>query len=134
MKKLIPLVLTLMLSGCFAIDAMLMSKYDSSEYALIASLSSIAEVGNSECSDPVQMKVTAYSLLIKATEFKNYTADIPNNVESIKMSSEIFTMVKGLSDRYNSGDLVSVAYCTSKMTIIERTSKTIQTAIGTKPR
>jgi len=111
-----------------------MAKYDPSEYALITGLSTIAEIGNSECSDPVKMKTTAYALLTKATDFKNYTVNIPNNQESIKMSNEIFTIVKGLTDRYSSDSSVSAAYCSNKMAIIERAAKTIQISEGSKPR
>ena len=134
MKKILTFSLAISLSGCAFIESFQMAKYDPSEYSLITSISSLSEVGGSECSDPSQMKTTAYQLLLRSTEFKNYTNNIPNNQESIRMSTELFTIVKGLTDRYSSGVTVSTAYCTNKMSIIERAAKTIQTAIGTKPR
>lgn len=134
MKKLALLFLVLTLSGCAAIGSLQTSKYDTAEYTIVTSLSSIAEVGSTECADPVQMKTTAYSLMMKATEFKNYTADIPNSVESNRISNSLFDIIKGLSDKYNSGEKVSVVYCSNKMAIVERAAKAAKFAIGSKQK
>lgn len=134
MKKLVLLPLVIALSGCAAIEAFQMAKFDSAEYTLITKISSISEIGNAECSDPIKMKSTAASLLLTSTEFKNHAIDIPNNDESIRISNSIYEIVKSLSDRYGSDNKVSIPYCNNKMTIIERAAKTAKSAIGNKPK
>ncbi len=56
------------------------------------------------------------------------------NGETIKMSSELAEIVKGLSERYNGTEPVSLPYCTTKFGLIEKNAVTIQNVVGAKPR
>ena len=49
------------------------------------------------------------------------------------MSKSLLAEVQGMSERYETTN-PSVAYCTTKMNIIERSAKTIQFVLGVKPR
>ena len=133
MKKILIVLLVATLSGCAMLDAYNMAKFDSNEYQLAAKVRTIAEVAKADCSDASLMKGNANTLLIAATEFKNFTANIIHNEEALSMAKNLLLEVKGLQERYKK-EGVSEYYCTTKMTIIEQSATTVQTALGAKPR
>ena len=133
MKKVLMVVFLTTLSGCAVFDAVTMAGFDANEYQLVTEVKTMAELAKQDCDDPSLMKITSTRLLFVTTEFKNYSTNIPNNGDSTRMSELLLKEVKGLSERYKNEE-VSVYYCTSKMSIIERTAKTIQIVIGVKPR
>lgn len=134
MKRLTIAMAVITISSCAVLDSYLIPKYDPMEYQLITSVSSLAEIGNSQCDNPNSIKKIGNDLLLKATEFKNYTAIIPNNMDSIQMSTNLLAEVKGLSTRYNLDNPASVPYCIEKMTLIEHSAKNIQTVLGAKSK
>ena len=67
-------------------------------------------------------------------ELKNYSASIPDNEDTVKMTSELAEIVKGLNIRYHEKEPVSVSYCTLKFGTIEKNAVNIQNVIGAKPR
>lgn len=133
MKKLLLITLFATLSGCALIDAYNMAGFDANEYQLASQIRSIAEVSVKDCGDGVVMRPNVSNLLYVATEFKNYTSSIPHNEEAFNMSKSLLAEVQGMSERYETTN-PSVAYCTTKMNIIERSAKTIQFVLGVKPR
>ena len=133
MRKLILVLLFTTLSGCAMLDAYNMAGFDANEYQLATEVRTMAEVSKKDCSDNILMIPNVNSLLYVATEFKNYTSSIPHNEEATNMSNSLLLEVQGLSDRYKTS-VPSLAYCFTKMNIIERSAKTIQTVLGTKPR
>jgi hypothetical protein len=133
MKRLILIVLFATLSGCAMLDAYNMAGFDANEYQLATKVRSKAEISKTDCPDVALTRRNVSSILSVATEFKNYTASIPHNEEATNMSKSLLLEVQGLSDRYKT-TTPSVPYCFTKMNIIERSAKTIQTVLGTKPR
>ena len=133
MKKLLLIVLFTTLSGCAMFDAYNMAGFDANEYQLATNVRSKAEISKTDCPDVALTRRNVSSILNVATEFKNYTSSIPHNEEATDMSKNLLLEVQGLSDRYKTTE-PSLAYCTTKMSIIDRSAKTIQTVLGTKPR
>ena len=133
MKKLILIASIFVLTGCAAIDAYRMAKFDNNEYALINSVRTQANLGAAKCGTP-EVKDTVNKIYYKSVELRNYSQSIPKNEETIKMSSELSEIVKGLSQRYHGKDPVSLNYCTTKFGIIEKNAVTIQNVVGAKPR
>ena len=133
MRKLLLITSLFFLTSCAAIDAYRMAKFDNNEYALINSVRTQANLGAAKCGTP-EVKDTVDKIYYKSVELRNYSQSIPKNEETIKMSSELAEIVKGLSERYKSAEPVSLPYCTTKFGLIEKNAVTIQNAIGAKPR
>lgn len=134
MKKwLLSLVLVSMLSGCALYDAYFMARFDNNEYSLINRIRTEANLGAAKCGQPEVVAVVD-RLWYTAVEFRNYGQSIPHNQEVIKMGNELAEIVKGLSDRYHGKEPVSMLYCTTKFSSIERNAVNIQNVVGKKPR
>jgi len=133
MRKLLVVASIFILTGCAAIDAYRMARFDNNEYALINSVRTQANLGAAKCGTP-EAKNTVDNIYYKAVELKNYSQSIPKNEETVKMSSELAEIVKGLSERYKGSEPVSLPYCTTKFGLIEKNAVTIQNVIGGKPR
>jgi hypothetical protein len=133
MKKLILITSIFVLTGCAAIDAYRMAKFDNNEYALINSVRTQANLGAAKCGTP-EVKDTVNKIYYKSVELRNYSQSIPKNEETVKMSSELAEIVKGLNERYNGTEPVSLPYCTTKFGLIEKNAVTIQNVVGAKPR
>jgi len=133
MKKLLLILLISLLPGCALYDAYIMARFDNNEYALINRIRTEANLGAAKCGKPEVVAVVDH-LWATSVEFRNYTQSIPNNQEATKMGSELAEIVKGLSDRYKGTEPVSMVYCTTKFSSIERNAVNIQNVIGKKPR
>ena len=139
MKKLLLVVSLVALTGCATIQnsklyrAWNMAKFDNNEYSQINSIRTVANLGAAKCGTPEVVPVVD-SLYYKSVEFKNYSASIPNNEETVKMSGELAEIIKGLNVRYHEKEPVSSAYCTLKFGTIEKNAVTIQNVVGAKPR
>ena len=139
MKKLLIVLAVVSLSGCATIQqttlyrAWNMAKFDNNEYSQINSIRTVANLGAAKCGTPEVVPVVD-NLYYKSMELKNYSASIPNNDETVKMSGELAEIIKGLNARYHDKEPVSVAYCTLKFGTIEKNAVTIQNVVGAKPR
>jgi hypothetical protein len=133
MKKLLVILAVWSLSGCALYDAYFMARFDNNEYALINRIRTEANLGAAKCGKP-EVIAEVDSIWRTAVEFRNYTQSIPHNEEATKMGSELAEIIKGLSDRYHGTEPVSMMYCTTKFSSIERNAVTIQNVIGKKPR
>ena len=134
MKRLLAVfLLTQALSGCALYDAYFMARFDNNEYGLINRIRTEANLGASKCGKP-EVKEVVDRMWYSAVEFRNYSQSIPHNEEATKMGSELAEIVKGLSDRYHGTEPVSMMYCTTKFSAIERNAVNIQNVIGKKPR
>ena len=133
MKKLLIILAVWGLSGCALIDAYMMARFDNNEYMLINRIRTQANLGAAKCGKP-EVAAEVDSIWRNTVELRNYTQSIPRNQEATKMSSELAEIVKGMSDRYKSAEPVSMMYCTTKFSSIERNAVTIQNVIGKKPR
>ena len=139
MKKLLVVLAIISLQGCAAIQgttiykSVMMSHFDNNEYAQINSIRTVANLGAGKCGKPEVVAVVD-QMYYTAVEFKNYGQSIPHNEEVIKMGNELAEIVKGLSDRYHGKEPVSMMYCTTKFSSIERNAVNIQNVVGKKPR
>ena len=132
-RLLIAVLLAGNLSGCAIYDAYFMARFDNNEYALINRIRTEANLGAAKCGKP-EVVAEVDAIWRTTVEFKNYTQSIPHNEEATKMGNELAEIVKGLSDRYHGTEPVSMLYCTSKFSSIERNAVNIQNVIGKKPR
>ena len=135
MKKLL-LIAVILLTGCAtfndAIDAYLM-KYDNNEYKLITEIRTKAGVAKDKCSDAVESKRVAKELTYTSSFLMHYAEHLPHNKPMQKATVELNDMVKGLSDRYDTGT-VSPVFCKIKFKNIEDSANTMQKSEGSKPR
>jgi len=139
MKKLLIVLAIISLQGCAAIDAVKvvrawnMAKFDNAEYSQINSIRTVANLGAAKCGTADVVPIVEV-LYYKSVELKNYSASIPHNEETVKMSGELAEIIKGLNVRYHDKEPVSVSYCTLKFGTIEKNAVTIQNVVGAKPR
>jgi hypothetical protein len=139
MKRLLIALAILSLTGCATIQqttlykAWNMAKFDNIEYDKINKIRTDANLGAAKCGTPEVIPVVE-TLWYKSVELKNYSASIPHNEETVKMSGELAEIIKGLNARYHDKEPVSVAYCTLKFGTIEKNAVTIQNVVGAKPR
>lgn len=134
MKNLIASMLVLSLSGCAMVDAYFMAKFDSNEYLLVDEIRSVAQVNAQRCDNREYMNNVADNLYISTIKLKNYAEYIPNNEKTIPLTQSLLTEVEKLQKRYQNPDKISLAYCKSKLGIIESSAETVQEVIGSKPR
>jgi hypothetical protein len=132
-KLLVGLLLVSSLSGCALFDAYFMARFDNNEYALINKIRTEANLGAAKCGKPEVVAVVD-NIYRTSIEFRNYGQSIPRNQDVIKMGNELAEIVKGLSDRYHGTEPVSMMYCTTKFSSIERNAVNIQNVVGKKPR
>lgn len=133
MKKIL-LSLTIMLSGCTAIDAYLMAKYDTNEYALVNDIRAKSFVSVSDCK---QYDVTVNNLkqiYLDSNRFLGFTQNIPRNEEATRMAEKLFTLTKGAKEYYETHDKVSEIFCKSKLQQINKSAEEIQAVLARKPR
>ncbi len=139
MKKLLIVLAIISLQGCAAIEAVKvvrawnMAKFDNAEYSQINSIRTVANLGAAKCGTADVVPIVEV-LYYKSVELKNYSASIPHNDETVKMSGELAEIIKGLNERYHGKEPVSVSYCTLKFGTIEKNAVTIQNVVGAKPR
>jgi len=132
-KLLVGLLLISSLSGCALFDAYFMARFDNNEYALINKIRTEANLGAAKCGKPEVVAVVD-NIYRTSIEFRNYGQSIPHNQDVIRMGNELAEIVKGLSDRYQGTEPVSMMYCTTKFSSIERNAVNIQNVVGKKPR
>ena len=139
MKKLLLASLLVTLTGCASVQSLpvinsyFMAKFDNNEYMLINTVRTQANLGAAKCGTPEIVPVVD-NIYFKTIELRNYSQSIPHNEDTIKMSSELSEIVKGLSERYHGSEPVSLNYCTTKFSMIEKNAVTIQNVVGAKPR
>lgn len=134
MKKLALLSLVLALNGCAVVDIYRQARWDNNEYALVNDIQTEAELGIDSCADPKAVAPYVDKIYHTSITLKNYTKDVERNQESTKMSGELLAIIKGLKERYSSGDEVSQKYCELKFTTIQTSTTTIKKSLGAKPR
>lgn len=134
MKKLAIVLAAFALSGCVIFDSYFMAKYDTTEYALVNSIKTKAELAQENCADKAKMIVSVDDIYAKSLEFKNFTTYIPRNTDAVNLSSGLFKLAKDTKDFYAKSDKVSEVFCKMKLQQIVKASDTIQNTIGSKPR
>ena len=138
MKRLLVLLIAVMsMSGCATLqdtfDYFDMARFDNNEYLLAVKVRTQANLGARKCGTP-EVNAEVSKLWGTTLELKNYAESIPNNEETVIMTSELLEIVRGLDNRYNiDKKTVSMKYCTIKFTNIEKNATIITNVIGRKP-
>lgn len=133
MKKLVVVSLILLLNGCALIDIYRMARFDNNEYSLVNQIHTQAQLAAPDCgTDLILWQVD--DIYSKTVELRNYSAHIPRNEETVKMTVALHEIVKGLKDRYASDEEISAKYCELKFNNIENATTNMQKVIGDKPR
>jgi len=123
MKKLL-VFLVILLSGCSSIQsALFVAHYDNNEYGLVNKVRTDALLKKCD-KDGIQV------MYEDALQLKNYSQYLPHNDVTIKMNSDLFTLV----DELHQKDTFSSAYCALKLNTISKSAERIQQAIGGEPR
>lgn len=134
MKTLFALLLTISLSGCALFDAYFMAGYDTNEYALVNKIKTKAELSVEDCKDVNKSKQNAEDLYFIAVEMKNFTANIPRNVDTTKLATNLVELTKQGKEQYAKDANVSETFCKLKLQQISRSAEVAQKVIGKKPR
>jgi hypothetical protein len=134
MKKLIPLIFVVLLSGCTVFDAYFMSKYDTNEYFIVNDIKTKAQVAEENCGNHILVITQVNELYIKALEFKNFTTHIPRNKDADNMSTKLLTLTKDTRDYFNKAEKISPIFCKAKLQQVVKSADTIQHVLGSKPR
>ena len=133
MKKLLALFMIVSLSGCAAVDALLMGKYDNNEYQLITTIRYDAHNGVESCADADAAKTIANKVAYTTGLYATYESERPHNEDSVKASEALDEIAQGLKKRYNSGEKINALYCKLKFESIENSAKLIQHVQGKRP-
>lgn len=139
MRNAIAITLTaFVISGCSFLTSLNpmyfnMARFDNNEYMLAVDVRTQANLGARKCGTPeVNREVSI--LWAKSLILKNYSESIPNNEETVTMTSELLEIVRGLDKRYNiDKKKTSMAYCTNKFGNIEKNATIITNVVGNKP-
>lgn len=134
MKTIFALFLAASLSGCALIDAYFMAKYDTTEHDLVNKVAVYSSISKPYCSDSEKMKTYAFNLYAYSSELKNFSAHLPRNEMTIKMTDELHIMVGELNNKYTTSDRVNKTYCELKLQSISESASDIQKAIAKRPR
>ena len=135
MKKLIAVALiTTTLSGCALFDAYFMAGYDTTEYALVNKIKTKAELSVDDCKDQKVSKQNMNDLYFIAVEMRNFSENIPRNVDTAKLAGNLVELTKQGKDLYAKDSTVSETFCELKLQQIGRSAEVAQKVIGKKPR
>jgi hypothetical protein len=134
MKRLLPLLFVLSLSGCTLFDAYFMAKYDTNEYFIVNDIKTKAQIAEENCGNQLLVVTQVNDLYIKALEFKNFTSHIPRNKDTDNMSTKLLTLTKDTRDYFNKAEKISPVFCKAKLQQVIKSADTIQHVLGSKPR
>ena len=135
MKKLIAVTLVATsLSGCALFDAYFMAGYDTTEYALVNKIKTKAELSVEDCKDQKVSKQNMNDLYFIAVEMRNFSENIPRNVDTAKLAGNLVELTKQGKDLYAKDSTVSETFCKLKLQQIGRSAEVAQKVIGKKPR
>ena len=134
MKKIILALSVSLLSGCAVIDSYLMAKYDTNEYAAIATIRSQSETAQSDCADKKKTEQNIDQIYKSTVFFKNFTQLRVRNEETSTIAYNLYLISDQLKKHYEKNETVSATYCKLKLQQLEKGAITAQKTIGSKPR
>jgi hypothetical protein len=133
-KTLLVVLFATSLSGCTLLDAYLMAGYDTNEYALVNKIKTKADLSVDDCKDQTKSKQNADDLYFVAVEMRNFSQNIPRNVDTAKLAGNLVELTKQGKEMYAKGSPVSETFCKLKLQQISRSAEVAQKVIGKKPR
>jgi hypothetical protein len=134
MRKLLLIAFVLSLTGCAAVDAMLMTKYDPNEYLLITEIKVDAKHYAEACNNPIMTQPNAIAMANKTELFEVYSENLPHNGDGVKAATALNEIAQGLVKQYNDQGKVSPLFCKLKFEGISHSADTIQHVLGNRPR
>ncbi len=138
MKIFTAIILIFSLSGCATInnlyDSYFMAPYDTNEHFLVNKIKVHSELSKPFCSDHEAAKISAKNIFTLASELKNFSNHLENNVQTIKMTELLFVLTEEFYKRYENNSVVNITYCQLKLQSISDSAKTIQKSIAKRPR
>jgi len=137
-KLLLSILLVTNLSGCAigykVYDAFFMAKYDNIEYALTNKIRTLSELAVEDCKDQNKSKDNFEGLYFIAVEMRNFSENIPRNVDTAKLAGNLVELSKQGREMYVKNSNVSEGFCKLKLQQINRSAETTQKVMGKKPR
>ena len=127
MKNLLVAGMIVVLAGCAT------ARFDNVELSLSTDIRYLSKQV-SLCNDANTAAALAQKLQEKADYFAMYVEHTPNNVETIRMVSELQKDVEGFSKAYQADKRPSIAYCKNKLDIIGHSSDLVQHSMAIKLR
>lgn len=134
MKTLLTVVALSLLSGCAAVDAVLMTKFDPNEYKIITEIRLDSEKFVGQCDDQTASKSNANRMADETRMFELYSADLPRNGEGVKAATALNEIAQGLAKRYNDGETVSPLFCRLKFQGLQNSADVIRHVLANRPR
>lgn len=130
MKNLI-LTPILFLCGCAAIQGP--ANFDNNEYSLINKIYTLSEVYKVQCADSLQTKQNFNHLTELSMELVNYSVDIPDNSDTIKLTIPLNKMISDANLAFTPQGH-SITYCKLKLDNIETAAEIIKHAVAQRRR
>jgi hypothetical protein len=138
MKILTTIILVFSLSGCAAIsnlyESYFMAPYDTNEHFLVNKIKVYSEYSKKNCANREAAKTSAIKLFSLSSQLKSFSANLPENSSTSKMTDSLFVLVDELYKRYNTTKEVNKTYCELKLQSISDSANTIQKVIVKRPR
>lgn len=134
MNRTLLLPLALLLNGCVALDAFLMSPYDSGEYQAITAVRTTANIAKDQCDDREKSLINANTIAAQTQYFEFYEEKISRNENGYKAAKALNEIAQSLKNRYAKEEKISTIYCQTKFKSIEVSSNLIQQTVGDRPR
>lgn len=133
-RKILLLTTIVVLGGCGAVDAILMTKFDSNEYQIITQIRLDAETYSASCNDPQASKANALVMAKETNLFELYSQELPHNGDGYKAAQALNEIAQGLTKRYEDGTQVSPLFCKLKFEGIQHSADTIRHVLANRPR
>ena len=138
MKTLTTIILIFSLSGCATIsnlyESYFMAPYDTNEHLLVNKIKVYSEYSKKNCANREAAKTSAIKLFSLSSQLKSFSANLPENSSTSKMTDSLFVLVDELYKRYNTTKEVNKTYCELKLQSISNSANTIQKVIVKRPR
>ena len=138
MKTLTTIILIFSLSGCATIsnlyESYFMAPYDTNEHLLVNKIKVYSEYSKKNCANREAAKTSAIKLFSLSSQLKSFSANLPENSSTSKMTDSLFVLVDEPYKRYNTTKEVNKTYCELKLQSISNSANTIQKVIVKRPR
>lgn len=119
------LILVMLVAGCASLPA----DFDNNEYALANRIFTLAEVHKVGCGDAQKTKQNFNELATLSLELVNYSADIPNNNDTVKLVAPMHKMISEASVKFST-ESHTATYCKLKLDNIELAAGIVKHAIA----
>lgn len=138
MKKLLLIPIFISLTACAQLtklyDSYMLAPYDNVEYSLVTRLRTQAELTMDKCNTKEEVLKDLKAMNQLSRELKNFSQYVPDNKDTIAITTSLYKMVNGTLDHYQKNEIINNTYCTLKLKQIISSAETAQKVIGSRPR